>query len=159
MDFENLTKEELIKLCIKQDKALNKKKIERLSWKKIMNGTFVKGPGYWSNGHFALKNKIAIPAAITALKNLYWTGPVETTLETLLGDKEHKADDREHWTNETLSSGMNIVRTKSGVGFQKLYITVLDKMVPGFSLEVAAEGPAIIKLKGETVGLLMPTRD
>ena len=43
MDYQNMTKEALIKEIEKLNKKLNAKKVERLSWKKIMGGTLIIG--------------------------------------------------------------------------------------------------------------------
>lgn len=151
MNFEDMSKEELIKLCIKQDKALNKKKVERLSWKKIMCGQIVRGPDYWSNGHFLLDNSIEIPAAVLALKGLY---DRTTGLEfsAVMGEVKRSTSNPYNWTEED----GNIV-TENRRGFARRYINMLNKIVPGFTLETAPDFKAATIVKdGQIVGLLMP---
>lgn len=89
MEYIEMSKEELIKEIEKLNKKLYQKKVARLSWKKIMNRRLVKGPDYWSNGHFALYNHIAIPEAVNKLKDLYPTNTdVKLSAALIYRDKE-----------------------------------------------------------------------
>lgn len=157
MRYQDMSKEQLLKEVVKLDKQLNQKKVERLSWKKIMAGTLCKGPGYWSNGHFALINDIEIPKAALNLVGLMERTP-DTEMQALVGDKERKETDRSQWKEITESNMVKVV-TEHGVKFQKLYITMLDKLIPGFVLKVLDnESPAVIEKDGQVMGVLMPVR-
>jgi hypothetical protein len=160
MNYEQMTKEELIKEVKKLENRLNRKKAERLPWKKIMNDTLAKGPDYWSNGHFLLKNSIEIPKAVLALKGLCERTP-ETTVSELMGNNDRKTSDREAWSELENDENSDVkTMTEYNVSFNKLYITMLDKLVPGFTLEVKDDRtPAIIQKDGELIGVLMPLRN
>lgn len=154
--YTEMSKDELIKEIEKLNKKLYHKQVARLSWKKIMDDRLVKGPNYWSNGHFALYDAIPIPEAVNKLKDLYHIN-VNAGLETIFNESdERKESDKEAWIDA--EDGNTI--TEHGVKFQKIYLKMLEKLIPGFTLKVECEEfkPALIYSKGEMVGLLMPMR-
>ena len=153
--YTEMSREELISEIEKLNKKLNHKKTARLSWKKIIGYRLVKGPDYWSNGHFALYNTIPIPEAVNKLKGLY-PSEIDAPLDNIFNvNDDRKESNKEAWTD---TEDGNIM-TEHGVKFAKLYLRMLEKLVPGFTLKVA-EGfkPALIYSKGEMVGLLMPMK-
>ena len=155
MDYQNMTKEALIKEIEKLNKKLNAKKVERLSWKKIMGGTLVKGPDYWSNGHFALFNTVPIPGAVSKLKNLY-ERDTETGLDILISSEERTPTNKELWKE---GDNKQII-TEHGAQFQKIYTDMLEKLIPGYSLKLTGYmSTALIYKDGAIVGLLMPLRE
>jgi len=132
---------------------------KRLSWKKIMGGMVVTGPDYWSNGHFALYNTVPMPEAINKLKDIF-PRDTEGALDALITSQERTPTDKEKWevmTNEF--SGIEQIITEHGQRFQKIYITMLEKLIPDYSLQLTGDMyPALIYSKGVMVGLLMPLR-
>ena len=160
MEYAEMSKEELITVIEKLNKKLYHKKAARLSWKKIMGGKLVTGPDYWSNGHFALKNVIPMPEAINKLKDLY-PRDTETSLDELIGQSRGGEPKEQTLTNKDLwkeNDNKEIVM-ENEIKFQKLYIDVLEKLIPDFTMQfTGAMNPALIYSKGELMGLLMPLR-
>jgi len=157
--YEDLSKGELLKECNKLYRQLNRKKVERLSWKKIMNGRLVRGPNYWSNGHFAVVNEACeIPKSVVAL-NLFASDSA-TTLGELApaGIHEYSKAPRALWVGETNDNGVKLIIIKGfDTGFQALYINALDKLLPGFDLYVKdGKSPALLMVNGLSAGLIMP---
>ena len=161
MDYQAMTKEDLIKEIEKLNKKLYHKQAARLSWKKIMSDKLVYGPDYWSNGHFALKNIIPIPEAVSKLKDLY-PRDTDVELEVLIGKNEDGKEKEQTPTDKKLwKEGDNKqIITEHGAQFQKIYTDVLEKLVPGYSLRLTGYmSPALIYKDGDMIGLLMPLRD
>jgi len=160
--YEDLSKEELLKECNKLYKQLNRKKVERLSWKKIMNGQLVKGPNYWSNGHFAVVNEACeIPKSVDALG--LFASDSNTTLNELApaGMHGYSIAPRALWAEETDGdNGKKLIIIKGfNTGFQALYINALDKLLPGFDLYIKdGKSPALLNVNGKMAGLIMPYR-
>jgi hypothetical protein len=154
MNYEEMSREELIKEIEKLNKKLNRKQVARLSWKKIMNGSIVKGPDYWSNGHFALYNNIEIPQPVLDLQMLD-ERTTDLTLTALLNEvSRHVAVLRV--VGEGDEKGK--ILTEHDVKFTKHYIDMLDKLTPGYTLKVGGPSDAaIIELDGKMIGILMPT--
>ncbi|MCK5603674.1 hypothetical protein KAR91_17440 [Candidatus Pacearchaeota archaeon] len=155
MEYTEMSKEELIKEIEKLNKKLYQKKVSRLSWKKIMNDRLVKGPNYWSNGHFALYDTVPIPEAVNKLKSLY-PSEIDSPLETIFNESdERKESDKTLWTDTEDGQTM----TEHGVKFQKIYLAMLEKLIPGYTLRVAQDFvTALIYKDGELMGLLMPMK-
>ncbi len=142
--------------------------MKRLSWKNIMGGMFIKGNDFWSNGHFAFYNKeIAIPAAIPKLKDIYVREP--DTIGFLAGDLQNlivegsrspvERDDLKHVgivRRGFKVRGTDCFVTPDNIYFDSEYIEMLDKIVPGFVLEVGAGIAAVIKYNNIQIGVLMP---
>ena len=149
-----MSKEQLIKEVEKLTKQLNRKKDERLSWKKIMHGEIVRGPGYWGTGHFLFYDSIPTPAAVNKLN------VVEREVEQEMMDLIPEAERVEVVCQDIIDGGeigrIKCLKTPDGVHFDKTYINMLNKVAPGFTLEAAQGVAAIIKVNGEMVGCLMP---
>ena len=155
MNYQDMTKEQLIKEIEKLNKKLYHKKTGRLAWKKLMNGQMVKGQGFWSNGHFAFLDGIEKPEAINKLIGLY-EKETEINFDTLIGDKQGKIQAMSDLTER--GEYKDRLYSLDGISFQKQYIKMIDKLIPDFQLEVRGNLPAIIKRENKIVGLLMPMR-
>lgn len=156
MEYAEMSKDDLIKEIEKLNKKLYHKQAARLSWKKIIGHRLVKGPNYWSNGHFALYDTVPMPEAINKLKDLY-PSDIDSSLKEIFNiEDERKESDKEAWTDT--EDGQ--ILTEHGVKFQKIYLNMLKKLIPDFTLKVTSEEfkPALIYSKGELVGLLMPMK-
>ena len=128
---------------------------KRISWKSVMtpNGhlQLIRGPGYWSNGAFALTDNIEIPKSVLSLKSLN-----EITTDRPLSDLIPVTF--LYYEYEPSSWGFDddhIIINK--IKFQKSYIDAIKTLIPCFNLKVAGRlDAAIIMVEGVIKGLLMP---
>lgn len=157
MDLESMTKEQLIKEVKRLNKLLYHKKAARLSWKNIMKGCLGlrKGPGYWSNGHFLFINDIEIPKALESLNGLY-ISEIDVPLLSLY---DATIDRTPTMPDQFTENEKGEIVMPNGTRFDKKYIKMLDKLVPGYRLCPAAPGvraAATIALDDKFIGCLMP---
>lgn len=134
---------------------------KRLHWKEIMKDTLINGPNYWSNGHFALLNdKVEIPKAVKRL-DIGYKRDKDQTFNSLLRDGERVTSDRQQWEEKG-----DFTFTGNGGAHLKDYMEMLEKLIPGFTLDVQKKIPlwsndfipSIIKKDGDIVGMIMPVQ-
>lgn len=129
----------------------------RVSWKDIMDGSLVKGPDYWSNGHFLLLDDIEMPKYVATSKNLH-ERKVTAEIYTLMRDSDKMTvSNPEAWL---IDYDKGLVIAEEDICFDLRYINAISKLVPGFTLLLADKvSAAAIKKDGKVVGCLMPYRN
>jgi hypothetical protein len=136
METDTATRKELVAEINRLNKIINRKQVDRLSWKKIMGDRdLILGPGYWSNGHFALMNCIEKPKALLNLKSLV-TREIESKMSSALFPEITRTQIAPSTGIESESKNSGKVIKIGESFFDPLYLKMLNRVVPSFTLKV-----------------------